>query len=90
VNQSWLYNELRYVLKVVDRGKNHMIYMCWGNKLLGKFHELWNNNININWIYSWSENSYEIISTWKGTLYKSVWMRPVNFKIVRNKLYVTS
>ena len=46
-----------------------------------------NNNININWIYLWSENSYEITLIWKRTLYESVWRKPINFKVVRNKLY---
>jgi hypothetical protein len=38
---------------MVERGKNHIIYKCLGNGLWGKF-------LNINWIYSWSENSYGI------------------------------
>ena len=45
---------------MAERGKNHIIYKCLGNGLWGKFLYLWNNNININWIYSWSENSYGI------------------------------
>ena len=47
---------------------------------------IWNNNIN--WIYSWNGKSYEINPMWKEILYESVWMNPINFKVVRNKLYI--
>lgn len=86
VNYTWLRNDLWYGLKIVVRGKDHMIYIWWGNKLWFKFHVIWNNKIN--WIYSWNEKSYEINPRWKETLNESVWMIPINFKVVRNKLYI--